>query len=57
MLLFNQSDTVISAEMEVWLDAFQSDAVLVTIAREEKAFRRRTWDEVAAIVEQREKPD
>jgi hypothetical protein len=44
-------------EMEAWLDAFQTDAVLITIAREEKAFRRRTRDEVAAILEQRRKPD
>jgi hypothetical protein len=43
--------------MEAWLDAFQADAVLVTIAREEKAFRQRTREEVAAILGQRQKPD
>lgn len=44
-------------EMEAWLDAFRADAVLVTIAREEKAFRQRTRAEVAAILAQRQKPD
>jgi Domain of unknown function (DUF5615) len=44
-------------EMEAWLEAFQTDAVLVTIAREETAFRRRTRDEVAAILNQRLQPD
>jgi hypothetical protein len=44
-------------EMEAWLDASQADAVLVTIAREEKAFRQRTREEVEAILGQRQKPD
>ena len=44
-------------EMEAWLDAFGAEAVLVTIAREEKAFRQRTRDEVAAILEQRQSSD
>ena len=41
-------------EMEEWLQAFETDAALVTIAREEKRFRKRTRDEVAAMLEHRE---
>ena len=44
-------------EMERWLEAFAGDAALITIAREEKAFRVRTRDQVAEILTQRKPPD
>jgi Domain of unknown function (DUF5615) len=44
-------------DMESWLEAFEQDAVLITISREEKVFRRRTRDEVANMLEQRRRPD
>jgi hypothetical protein len=44
-------------QTDAWIDALQGDASLVTIAREEKAFRVRTRDEVAAMLNRRVGPD
>jgi Domain of unknown function (DUF5615) len=44
-------------EMEHWVEAFENDAVLITLAREEKAFRRQTREAVEAILTQRLGPD